>query len=305
MKKKGSHAVLKIYLDLEANMITNEVISIGMISETGKEFYSLIRPHTKLDHNIKLLTHISQEEADMAPTLEEVVYNVMHYLLTFNEPIQFLNYGKNDKSYLIASSSFTDSENVKKSLVLIANNCENIAKRIASHFHRDAINLRSAYLTMRLSSNEEPIQNHNALEDACMLKWIWENINDYTLPEGVTPVKVEKVNMKYGKRKKAAKIDASFKPNPKKILKGASSRTIHNKAILNCPAIADVKYNIPVKATRKGKTNEYMNIYCAVHLVYRKTKRSAEGIYNAMVSIYDALNTGTQLNGWIFETVEK
>jgi len=29
---------MKIYLDLEANAVTNEVISIGMVTESGDEF---------------------------------------------------------------------------------------------------------------------------------------------------------------------------------------------------------------------------------------------------------------------------
>ena len=71
---------MKIYLDLEANCTTNEAISIGMVTENGDTFYSLIRPHTKLDHNIKVLTGVSQEDADQAPSLEEVMLGVREFL---------------------------------------------------------------------------------------------------------------------------------------------------------------------------------------------------------------------------------
>lgn len=276
MKEKGSYAVLKIYLDLEANAITNEAISIGMVSETGKEFYSLIRPHTKLDHKIKLLTHISQEEAEQAPELEEVVLNVMKYLASFNKDIQILTYGKDDASYLRASSSFTNYESVRNALVAIADGCQNVAKKIAKHFRRKAINLRSAYLTMRMDTNEPLIQNHNALEDAYMLKWIWENIDDYILPQDVSPIKIEKIDMRYGK-----KSSNSQKNNP--------------------------KYKVAVKACYTSKKNGYREQIFPSVMAASSLICGASNLHKrlaAMDRVLEACETGNSVNGRYFVFVE-
>ena len=98
---------MKIYLDLEANCTTNEAISIGMVTENGDTFYSLIRPHTKLDHNIKVLTGVSQEDADQAPSLEEAMLGVREFLSFLDEENTFYHYGKSDRGFLRASMGFT------------------------------------------------------------------------------------------------------------------------------------------------------------------------------------------------------
>lgn len=86
---------MKIYLDLEANCTTNEAISIGMVTENGDTFYSL----TKLDHNIKVLTGVSQEDADQAPSLEEAMLGVREFLSFLDEENTFYHYGKSDRGF--------------------------------------------------------------------------------------------------------------------------------------------------------------------------------------------------------------
>lgn len=125
---------MKIYLDLEANCTTNEAISIGMVTENGDTFYSLIRPHTKLDHNIKVLTGVSQEDADQAPSLEEVMLGVGEFLSFLDKENTFYHYGKSDRGFLRASMGFTTDMKALTTLQYIHNRCENVDKRVASHF---------------------------------------------------------------------------------------------------------------------------------------------------------------------------
>ena len=304
--------MLKIYLDLEANAITNEVISIGMVTEEGKEFYSLVRPHTKLDHRIKELTHITQEEADNAPSLEDVMFDVRRFIcqqISANDKIIFYHYGKNDRHYLKSSKTFAANESTKMILDYIINRCENLDRIVPKHFNRTSIGLRSAYLTMRLSSNEPATQNHNALEDAQMLKYVWENINDYTLPEGVEVVKVERMNMRYGKKKKAKakKTNDNAPKSSADRLTASKSEARHRQASAIIPAIDDSKYQISIRATKKkkGKTlkSEYDIIYHAIGILKQGKYKTAQEIFDAVNSIYNALDTGVKVNGWTFERV--
>lgn len=301
---------MKIYLDLEANAVTNEVISIGMVTENGDEFYSLVRPHTKLDRKIKELTHISQEDADAAPSLEVVMQAVRRFLCiaTPLDEIVFIHYGMSDIDFLHASQTFAERESTKVILQYIINRCENVDKYVPQHFGRDTIGLRSAYLTMRLSSNEPAIQNHNALEDAQMLKYVWENIDDYILPEGVEVVKVARFNMRYGKGKKK-KATQYVPKTPMDKLTAKKSGTRHRQAATIIPAIDDKKYQIAVRATKRKKnkkiSNEYEAIYHAIGLLKNGKYKTAQDIFDAVDSIYNALDTGKKINGWSFERVEK
>ena len=302
---------MKIYLDLEANAVTNEVISIGMVTENGDEFYSLVRPHTKLDRKIKELTHISQEDADAAPSLEAVMQAVRRFLCiaTPLDEIVFIHYGKSDVDFLRASQIFAERESTKVILQYIINRCENVDNRVPQHFGRETIGLRSAYLTMRLSSDEPATQNHHALEDAQMLKYVWENIDNYTLPEGAEVVKVVRFNMRYGKGKKKKAATQYAPKTPTDRLTAKKSGTRHRQAAAIIPAIDDKKYQITVRATKRKKnkkhSNEYEVIYHAIGLLKNGKYKTAQDIFNAIDSIYNALDTGKKINGWSFERVEK
>lgn len=197
---------MNIYIDFEANGATQakEIISIGAVAENGEKFYSLVRPHTKLDHKIKELTHITQEEAEVAPSIESVMGNFFKWLLDLNggewKISKFLVYGSCDKEFIDGSISFVEDEVTITRLQKVRDRIERVDKRVSKKFNRDLINLRSAYLTMKLSANEAVEWQHNALEDAEMLKYVWEHIDEYELPEGVIPVKVPRMNMSYGKK---------------------------------------------------------------------------------------------------------
>lgn len=201
-----------IYLDFEANGANqvHEIISIGAVAETGEKFYSLVRPHSKLDRKIKELTHISQEEAEIAPSIEDVMSNFFTWLCDATKwdlsDVKFFVYGGSDRDFVRASISFVSDIFTLDRLQYIHDHIERVDKRIAKKFNREMIGLRSAYLTMRLFSNDPVEQFHNALEDAEMLKYVWENIDNYELPEDGTVVKVPRKDMRYG-----TKVPASAK----------------------------------------------------------------------------------------------
>lgn len=199
-----------VYIDFEANGANqvHEIISIGAVTEMNKKFYSLVRPHSKLDRKIKELTHISQEEAEIAPSIENVVSNFFTWLFnvaSYELPdVKFFVYGDSDKDFIKASMSFVSDISTLDSLQYIHDHIERVDKQVAKKFNRKLIGLRSAYLTMRLPSNEPIEQLHNALEDAEILKYVWENINNYEFPEDGEVVKVPRKDMRYGKKASAS-----------------------------------------------------------------------------------------------------
>ncbi len=197
------------YIDFEANGVTQteEIISIGAIAEDGRTFYSLVRPHAKLDRKIKELTGIPQEQAEVAPAIEQVMNDFYHWIYCeLNcEPCSFPKfyvYGHSDKQFIRGSATLTEDTGTKERLGKLCNSLEDVSKRVAKKFGRESIGLRSAYLTMRLSTNEAIDPQHNALQDAEMLKYVWENLEKFELPEGISPIKVHRINMSYGKKKK-------------------------------------------------------------------------------------------------------
>ncbi len=272
------------YLDFEANGIsqTQEIISIGAVTETGESFYSLVRPHARLDKKIKQLTNISQEEAEIAPSIEEVMSEFYHWLFKMKNGVganvQYYVYGSEDTHFIDCSIALTDDEVTKARLMVIQDNIENVSKRVAKKFNRDSIGLRSAYLTMILSSDEPAFQRHNALEDAEMLKYVWEHLEDYEMPEGVIPIKVPHADLSYKNHKNSGKR--------------ASKK--------------DPKYMVAIKAWRKTKKKGYQewvfpNVAAASGMV--TNTRRVDRRLRAMDKILEACETGEKIGDKYFAFV--
>lgn len=207
---------MNFYIDFEANNANkiHEIISMGVVSETGDTFYSLVRPHSKLSEQIIQLTHISQEEADLAPSIENVMSRFFNWFSVITESkssdAKFFTYGDSDKRFIQSSKFFVSDAITLDKLEYIYDRIQQVDEvKIAKKFNRNTIKLQSAYLTMRASFNEPVKEFHNALDDAEMLKYVWENIDNYEFPENGKVVKVP--NEKGNSPKKAAKFQVPIK----------------------------------------------------------------------------------------------
>lgn len=191
---------MNYFVDFEANAHTKEIISIGIKDSAGHSFYSLVRPTTRLDHKIIELTGIAQEQAEVAPTIDEVAVALGAWLdeHTDNSAV-FYNYGSTDKDFVKASMAVAETEYAQSLLDFILHRLHNIAPEVARRFNRSAIALRSVYLTMRMETEDSLPEAHDALNDAEMLEYVFNRYQTYVLPEGVTPVKVTRKNLSYGK----------------------------------------------------------------------------------------------------------
>ncbi len=275
---------MNIYVDFEANAITQEIISIGAVTEEGATFYSLVRPHTKIDHKIKELTGITQENADIAPSIEEVMADFFAWILVQNggdwtNP-NFMVFGSHDREFINGSLAFVTDEVTRERLNLMWQHIDNIAGRISKKFRQKCIGLRSAYLTMRLAFDESAVQDHNALNDALMLKWVWEHIDEYELPEGVEPVRIKKPDLRYGGKKKRITSDGRIYDYD----------------------INDDHYYIPftvVGKNRRGQEKEwhFQNVKHALTLFHPKKLKTNQAKIIVMDKILHALEMGEKLDG--------
>ena len=284
---------MKIYTDFEANGISHiqEIISIGCVTDEGDTFYSLIRPHERLDKKIKELTHISDEQAQVAPSIEEVMQQFSSWLskVTKGRGYTFITYGGSDKDFVDCSIRVAEDNITKEILQDLHDNILRVDRQIAVKFNRKTIGLRSAYLTMRLSDNEPVEQNHNALEDAMMLKYLCEHIEDYELPEGVQIVSVPKMDMSYkGKTHK---------------LTGKCKKTRAKQALRACPQLADKKYRIKVRATKGNRKPVYYNKLADALCLVPFAIVTAEKKLECLEKMYQCVQNHEPYYGWTLEVV--
>ena len=65
---------MRYFIDFEASQFAEEIISVGCVDESGRSFYSLVRPKKpkKVTDFITKLTGITREEVLAAATADEV-----------------------------------------------------------------------------------------------------------------------------------------------------------------------------------------------------------------------------------------
>ena len=172
---------MKFYIDFEATQFTNHILSIGCVSETGACFKSLVRPldmkHHKLTRFITDLTGITKEDLEQAPDTNQV-FNMFYQWWCNNwgdETPEFICYGNCDKGFVRATLNYVTDLKAIMILSLIHTHIVDYGPTVAKHFGRSAVGLKRVY---NLIKNEDEMQKHDALEDAEMLKFILENLDE-------------------------------------------------------------------------------------------------------------------------------
>lgn len=195
---------MNYYLDFEATQ-QGEIISIGIVSEDDKTFYSLVKPaQTEITPYITDITGITEQELQEAPNIDKTLLEMWCWLgrdgfvnnnfYAYGADAKFIEKTlascKSDIGYMIATA-------LKQKL----QDCT----REVWKFFRGSLKLNLAYEYITQTPHE---QNHNALDDAIMcrdvyiyatthepleshpyktkeyLKQIRENKNTFTPPQG-------------------------------------------------------------------------------------------------------------------------
>ena len=161
---------MNVYIDLEATQFGKEIISFGAVTNTGREFYSLVNPKhlNKVTPFITRLTGLTKEMFDESvPDICNVIIDFWNWCnLEGDSEIYIFSYGGFDRELIAAEASRYPIITVFQEVLNRLNNLEDVC----------SILLFNSPNTHSLVSSYERVtgvhikQSHNALEDAIMLK---------------------------------------------------------------------------------------------------------------------------------------
>ena len=167
---------MNFFIDFEAAQFTNEIISIGCINENGDTFYSLVKPEGKITKFITDLTGITNEMLVDAALPNEVFSDLFDWCMrkSPNEQNVFYCYGNTDVQFLKANIKRSTNFKAGAMLSYIKSSLTDYAPKVKVHYGLiKPINLGKIANYIRGNEIE---QNHNSLDDACLLKYVFEKV---------------------------------------------------------------------------------------------------------------------------------
>lgn len=173
---------MNIYIDFEASQYTQEIISVGAISSSGEEFYSLVNTSRPVGKVVEGLTGIKQQDITDADQPNIVFEDFFFWLQDVsnngNKKVRFICYGNSDLDFAKNTLKKTgNSLYAEAALSMIICNMVDYAEYTKDYFglarHISLLKLARFY-----SHNENLQQNHNSLDDAKLLKFIYEKIQE-------------------------------------------------------------------------------------------------------------------------------
>ena len=176
---------MKFYLDFEATQFSERIISIGCIAANGRTFSSYVKPPKGDNVNsfITQLTGITKEMLEYAHSADEVFmefYDFVNKCADGDLP-QFYCYGDCDSRFIERTVNKMNNFNAIMFAEYIKHNLHDYHKVVQRFFQRSSggLSLRNVYL---FCANSEEAHWHDSLEDAKMLKYIEEHLNE-KIPE--------------------------------------------------------------------------------------------------------------------------
>ena len=234
---------MNYFIDFEATQFSNGIISVGCVSEDGRMFYSIVNTKHKITSFITNLTGLTATEIKEAPEPEEVFSELYDWCQNENDMPHFFCYGNCDKDFV--RRNFLECKNFKAASMLayIFTDMEDLSKKVKMHFGLcQNIGLKKVY---DYYTGEDTIQQHNALEDAEMLKVIYENMN---------------------------KKDPEFEAFPE-----YKQNQFNNKVETQVPNSIEKEYNYTVARMKNGKVIEcYPTLWAAVQWAYEQIPEGPE-----------------------------
>ena len=164
---------MNFYIDFEATQPENEIIAIGAIAENGATFHSLVKPQfSSISQYISQMTHISAEDLEKAPDINEVLKNFDLWVMNQESDImkcRFIAYGDDSKFIKSTLPAITNDHAFTCAAILMAKieDCYDATRK----FFHGTIKLVHAFNYVQSVAVE---QKHNPLEDAMMLQKVYE-----------------------------------------------------------------------------------------------------------------------------------
>lgn len=164
---------MKYFIDFEATQFSGEIISIGCVDETGREFYTLLKP-VKMRHITDFildLTHISRKEIAAAPDADTAFTAFLDWLRQ-DETADFYCYGDSDAVFLSRTRRHLKTFRAQLGLSMILGGLNDFSVDVKKHFGlKTSIALKKVVAYYRGGDVE---QTHNSLADALFLKEVYE-----------------------------------------------------------------------------------------------------------------------------------
>lgn len=179
---------MKVFIDIEANQFSEHIMSIGCACENGATFYSLVALPAKEKPTkfITNLTGITREDLAEAPSADAVFLELEEFLkdISYENPhFEFYCYGNEDAVFINRTLKHMMNFNAIIFAMSIAGNLIDYSKEVQKYygnFKSNPPSLRNAYNFVIAEENE---QKHNALEDAMMLKVVYEKLFEVSSPK--------------------------------------------------------------------------------------------------------------------------
>ena len=163
---------MRYFIDFEASQFAEEIISVGCVDESGRSFYSLVRPKKpkKVTDFITKLTGITRGEVLSAPEADEVFARFYDWL-DKSEALKFYCYGDCDRRFALNTVGAVTDFSAQTALSLIIANIVDFSVELRRHFKmKRSIGLAKAVSYYR---GEEIVQRHNSLDDAVYLREVF------------------------------------------------------------------------------------------------------------------------------------
>ena len=179
---------MNFFIDFEATQFSERIISIGCIADNGNTFYTLVKPAQKKDKVndfITKLTGITNEMLATAPSADDA-FNAFFDFVCENsksEKAIFYCYGEADASFIKHTVSHMNDLKAVCFATALQYTMINFAASVKEYFHTNyEIALRKVYALITGTLED---QNHNALEDAIMLRAVVNQMADKCKSEDV------------------------------------------------------------------------------------------------------------------------
>ena len=165
---------MKYYIDFEASEADRRIISVGAISEDGRKFYSLVHTDDPITDRIYELTGISQEDVDHAPSSDQVFSDLYDWCQLDDRLPDFINYGDGDLDFVYDNFKVATSFKEACMLSYLYLNMYDCSGELKDFFGvNKTISLEKLG---RYFDRDMEEQDHNALNDAILLKMVLENM---------------------------------------------------------------------------------------------------------------------------------
>ena len=165
---------MKYYIDFEATETKKEIISIGCVREDGEEFYSLVYSDDPVTSRIEEITGISQEEIDEAPDSRTVFESFYDWCSRYDDVPEFVNYGDSDADFVY--NTYLNASSLKEASILsfLYINMYDCSEDLKQFFYvNKTISLEKLG---KYFNRDMEDQNHNALDDAKLLKMVYDKM---------------------------------------------------------------------------------------------------------------------------------